>query len=116
MDGAASNALAAIIRAKFERVRAANHAQIFPVELVRAGFVADPILLGVPEGAGLETDNVEPGTRQPLQQDTTGGADANDHVVDLFAIAEAMLRDLDLLNGPEIVRVAVRWFEGAEHG
>jgi hypothetical protein len=66
VDGASADAFAGVVVAEGEGMLAAGDAQIVPVELVRAALVADPIALGVPEGTGLEADNLEAGAGEPL--------------------------------------------------
>ena len=114
MHGAAADAFAAVVRAERERIGAAGDAQIFPVEFVRAGFVADPVALRIPERAGFEPDHVEACARQSLQQHAAGRAAADDQVVDFVAFAEAAHRQMDLLQRPEHVMRRCRAIETAE--
>ena len=84
VHGAAAHAFAAVIRAQRERIFAAGDAQIFPVEIVRAGLVADPIALRIPERTRFHADHSKTGAREPLQQHAAGRADADDHVIHFF--------------------------------
>ena len=97
VDRAAADAFAAIVGAEGEWIGAAGDAEIFPVELVRAGFVADPVAFGIPEGAGFEGDDTETRAAEALQQDAAGRAAADDEIVDFIRIAEAAHRDIDVL-------------------
>ena len=101
MDGASANAFAAIVGAERERVLAAGDAEIVPVEIVRAGFVGDPLAFGVPEWACLEANYFEACARKSLQKNATCRTHANDGVVDEVGILEAARRQCDLLHGPE---------------
>ena len=89
VNGASADAFAAVVGAERERIGAAGNARVVPVELVRALFVADPVPLGIPERARLQTDNVEAGAGQTLQKYAACGTDADDHEVDLFFVAKA---------------------------
>ena len=67
MHGASADAFAAVVCAEGERIGAAGDARLFPVKLVGAGFIADPVSFGVPEGASLKSDHVESGAREALK-------------------------------------------------
>ncbi len=84
MNGTSAYPFAGVIRAEGKRVGAAGHSKILPVEFMRAGFVADPVFLSVPEGAGFQAYHGETGARQTLQQDSASGADSDDDIVNSF--------------------------------
>ena len=70
--GTTANATTAIVGAEGQRMLAAGDAEIFPVELVRTGLIADPVALTVPEGPGLKTNHIESRPCQSLQQNSAG--------------------------------------------
>src|SRR5436309_11280418 len=98
VHGAAANTPAAIVFPQGERVLPANKAQIIPVQLVRAGLVADPVALRVPKRAGLEAHDAEAGLGQPLQHHTTTRAEADDAEIHLLVVWVTAHRDVDLLD------------------
>ena len=68
VNRASAHAFAAVIRAERERMRSAGDTQIVPIELVRAFFVADPVLLRIPERTCFQRDHTKPRPRQTLHQ------------------------------------------------
>src|SRR5919201_6329536 len=103
VHGAAANTPAAIVFPQCERVLPSNNAQIIPVQLVRAGLVADPVALRVPEGAGVEAHDAEAGLGQSLQHHTTARAEADDAEIYLLFVRVAAHRGVDLLDRPQHV-------------
>ena len=61
---------------------ASGDAQIIPIQLMRAGFVGNPISLGVPEWAGFKADHFETGAREALEKNTACGTDADNCKID----------------------------------
>src|SRR5919201_1462812 len=114
VHGAAANTPAAVVFPQRERVLPTNNAQIIPVQLMRAGLVADPVALGVPEGAGVEAHDAEAGLGQPLQHHTTARAEADDAEVHLLVVWAAAYRDVDLLDRPQHVLARFRSLELAQ--
>src|ERR1700758_4247045 len=84
----ASDAFAAVIRSKGERMCAAGDAQVVPIKLVRAFLVANPVFFGVPERPRLESDYSESGAREPLKKHAACGADSDDAVIHGFTFGE----------------------------
>ena len=107
MHGAATNAFAAIVRAKRERILAAGDALVFPVKLVRTGLVTDPIALGIPKRSGFHAQHLEAGASQPLEQHAARRPDADDHIIHFLARRMAMHRKVDALHRPEAMDVIV---------
>ena len=62
---------------------------LVPVQLVRAGLVGDPVLIGMPERAGLDDHDPPSGPGQALGQDRSSGAGADDADVDLVGVVVA---------------------------
>ncbi len=116
VDGASADAAAAIVFAEGDGVIAAGDAEIVPVELVGSGLVGDPVALRIPEGAGLEADDVEAGAGEALEEDAAGGTDADDREVDEVVVLKASLGDLDFLERAQGVFGGAGWTEGAEEG
>ncbi len=79
-----ADAATGVVLAQLDRVRAADDAVLGPVQLVRPGLVGHPVLVGVPERAGLENDDVPAVPGQPLGQHRTARAGADDDQVHLF--------------------------------
>src|SRR5947209_1510574 len=77
VNRSSSDTTAAVVLSQGKRILAAGNAQIRPVELMRTGFIADPVAFGVPERTGLEADNGAAGFRQTLQQNASGRTDTN---------------------------------------
>src|SRR5947209_7535816 len=103
VNGTSAYALAAVVRAKGEGIRAAGDAKIFPVEFVRSGFVADPVAFCVPEGASFKRDYSEPSAAQALKKNTTRGSASDDQVVNFVRIAVAAHRKVDLLKRSQLM-------------
>src|SRR5919201_1407406 len=114
VHGAAPNTPAAVVFPQRERVLSPGNAQIIPVQLVRAGLIADPVALGVPEGAGVEAHDAEAGLGQPLQHHTPARAEADDAEVYLLVVWVAAHRGVDLLDRPQHVLARLRSLELAQ--
>ena len=82
VDHRAADPVPAVVLAELDRIRAAGDAVVGPVEPVRSGFVGDPVLVGIPERAGLEHHDLPAASRQPLSERAAAGARADDHEVD----------------------------------
>src|SRR5438045_3590336 len=100
VHGAAANAPAAVVFSERERVLSSNNAQIIPVQLVRAGLVAEPVALGIPERAGVKAHDAEAGLGQPLQHHAAARAEADDAEVHLLVVRIAAHWGVDLLDRP----------------
>jgi len=111
MDRASTNPSAAVVGAESEWVGAAGDARVFPVELVGSGFIADPVTLSIPEGAGFKANNGKAGAGEALEEDASGRADADDEVISLFIIVKAAHGDGDVLQRAERVLVRMRAVE-----
>ena len=114
MHRAAADAFAAVVFAEGQRMLAAGDPQIGPVQFVRALFVADPVTLGIPERASLETDHPEARPRQALQQYAAGRADADDAVVHFIRVSETLHLAADALQRAQAMAIRFRRFERAE--
>ena len=68
----AAAASTAVVRAQRKRIGAAGDARLFPVKLVGAGLIADPVSFRIPERAGLKSDHIKSCACEPLQQDASG--------------------------------------------
>ena len=68
VDHRAADAVAGVVLAELDRVLAADDPLLGPVELVRAGLVGDPVLVGIPERARLEHHHLPAAAGQPLGQ------------------------------------------------
>ena len=68
----------------------ARDTQIIPIEFVRTLFVADPILLRIPEGASFQSNHSKSSPGQTLHQYSACAADADDAVVDAFHFPESV--------------------------
>ncbi len=108
VDGAAAHALAAVIGAEREGILSAGYARIFPVKLVRSGFIGDPVAFGVPERAGFERNYIKACARQTLQQNSARGSATDDCVVHFITFAKATHGGTDLLQWPPAC-AAGRW-------
>lgn len=78
-----------VVLAQLNWVVTADDALLGPVQRVGAGLVGHPVLVGVPERAGLEDHDPPARTRQPLRQHRATGAGPDDHQVDLVVVAVA---------------------------
>jgi len=81
-----ADAATGVVAAHRDRVGAADDPLLRPVQLVRAGLVAHPVLVGVPERARLEDDDLPAVPGQPLGEHRPAGAGADDDEVDLVAV------------------------------
>lgn len=113
MYRAAADASAAIVGAKRERIFTTRYAQIIPIEIVRASFIADPVSLRIPERTGFQPDDAKSCTRQSLEQHSARRTDPNDAVVNFLSVLVAAHWHIDALSGSEHV---ILWWslEGAE--
>ena len=80
-----------------------GNTQIVPIEFVRAFFVANPVLLRIPEGTCFQSDDMEPGPRQTLHQHTACASHTDDAVVHSFTFFESTHRRWKRLHGAEAV-------------
>ena len=62
-----ADSAAGVVGAQRDRVVAGDHPRFGPVQVVRAGFVADPVRVRIPERSGVQRDHVPAGAGQPLQ-------------------------------------------------
>jgi hypothetical protein len=90
VNGTAAYSFAAIVGAEGKRISASGNSRIFPVQVMRANFVADPVFLCVPEGSGFQTYYIEASPGQALQENTAGRTNADDEIVNLVAGAKAL--------------------------
>ncbi len=104
VDGASADSLTAVVRAQGEWICAAGDTQIVPVEFVRSLLVADPVFLRIPERTGLQGDNAKSRARQSLRKYSAGGANADDAVIDRFAVGKPSHRRRKRLHGPKTMR------------
>ena len=84
-----AHAATRVVLAHLDRVGAADDALLVPVQLVRAGLVGDPVLVGMPERAGFDDHDPPTGPGQTLGQDRPSGAGADDADVDLVGVVVA---------------------------
>ena len=89
VDHRPAHATAGVVAAQRYRVGAADLPGLGPVEGVRAPLVADPVAIRVPEGAGVQADDLPAGTGQPLRDHRAAGAGADHDEVDLLVVVEA---------------------------
>jgi hypothetical protein len=107
MNGASTDAFATVVRSESKRVFTAGDAKIVPIKIVRAGFVGYPLALCVPEGTGLEANDLESCASETLKEDAAGGANADDGIVDHVGIVEMALGDLNLLERTKMLEAVV---------
>jgi hypothetical protein len=88
----AADAAAGVVAAQRYRVDAVDDPRFGPVQVVGAGFVADPVDVGVPEGAGVQGDDAPSGAGEPLGEGAAAGADADDDGVDLVVVLWVVAR------------------------
>ena len=89
VDHRPAHAATGVVLAHLDRVGAADDALLGPVQLVRAGLVGDPVLVGMPERAGLDDHDPPAGPGQALGQHRAAGAGADDAHVDLVGVVVA---------------------------
>ena len=65
--------------------RPADDPWLGPIEVMRTPLVADPVGIGIPKRAGVESDDRDTGAGQPLDEGGAPGATADDDDVDLVA-------------------------------
>ncbi len=81
VNHAAADAVPGVVLAHFHRVLAADDALAVPVDVVRGGLVADPVGIGVPEGATFQHHHFPAEACQALRQDSAARARADDQQV-----------------------------------
>src|ERR1700722_452709 len=84
MNTTPATTLATFVSAQWEWVGAASNPQVFPVEPVRAGLIADPVTLCIPERTGLKPNHTEACARESLDQHAAGRTDADNQIIDWF--------------------------------
>ena len=89
-----ADAPAGVVLAQLDRVRAADDPLLGPVEVVAAGLVGHPVLVRVPERAGLQDHDPPAVPGQPLGEHGPAGTGADDHQVDLVVVVEPAHRRL----------------------
>ncbi|HUZ94522.1 MAG TPA: hypothetical protein VMU57_06375 [Edaphobacter sp.] len=114
MNRTAADTLAAIVCPKREGIASSGNSWVFPVKVVRASLIADPILLRIPKGAGFEPNYVKTRASQALQENSACRANANDDIVDLIGFAEASHWQVNVLQRAKHVSFIGRSFKGAE--
>ena len=113
MNRTAADPSPAVVCAEGERIFTACYAQLVPIELIRASFVAHPISLGIPKWPCFESDDAKSGASQSLQQHPARRTHAHDAVVHLLGVSIAAHRQFDVLYRPQHVFMLWR-SEGAE--
>ena len=88
MDHGPADSPPGVVRSQGNRVGAGDDPWLGPVQAVRARFVADPVGVGIPEWAGVQSDDTPPGPRQTLQQRCPAGPAPDDHHIDLVLVGE----------------------------
>ena len=78
-----------VVRTQRDRVGAGDDSRFGPVEVVGAGFVADPVGVGVPERPGVQHDDSPAGPGQSLGHRRAAGTAPDDNQVDLVGVLEA---------------------------
>ena len=90
VDHRAAHAAPAVVLAELDRVLAADDPRLGPVQLVCAGLVGDPVLVGVPERPGLQDQHPPAPPGEALRERRAAGARADDQHVDrLVALVAA---------------------------
>ncbi len=82
VDHRAADAAAAVVLAELHGILAADDPRLGPVQLVRAGLVGDPVLVGVPERPGLQHEHAPALAREALRERGAAGARTDDQHVD----------------------------------
>ena len=93
MHGAAADDLAAVVAAELHRILAAGDALAEPEELFLLVLVRGEILERPPEGAGIESDDREPGLGELAGEGAAAGAGADNRKIDLVLVAITAHRD-----------------------
>ena len=78
VDHGAADAAPGVVLAQLDRVVAAENALLRPVQGMRAGLVGNPVLVGMPERAGLQYHDAPARSRQPLREYRPAGAGPDD--------------------------------------
>ena len=91
VDHRPADAAARVVLAHLDRVGAADDPLLVPVQRVRAGLVGDPVLVGMPERAGLDDHDPPPGAGQALSEHRSAGSGADDAQVDLVGVVVAAM-------------------------
>jgi len=94
VDHRAPDAAPGVVLAQLDRIGAADHALLGPVELMRAGLVRDPVLVGVPERPGLDDHDPPTVARETLGEHRAPGAGADDDQINLVGFGVARHRVL----------------------
>lgn len=82
----AADAASGVVLSHLDGVGAADDTFLVPVQLVRAGLVGHPVLVGMPEGPGFDDHDPPTGPGQALGQDRPAGARADNADVDLVGV------------------------------
>ena len=108
-----AHAASRVVLAHLDGVCAADDPLLVPVQLVRAGLVGDPVLVGMPERAGLDDHDPPSGPGQALGQDRPSGAGADDANVDLVAVVVAahgvLAGQIPAMHVEQETRIVVFW-------
>lgn len=89
VDHGAAHPTPGVVLAQLDRVGTADDALLGPVQRMGAGLVGHPVLVGVPERAGLQDHHPPAGAGQPLRQHRAAGAGADHDQVDLVVVGVA---------------------------
>jgi hypothetical protein len=78
-----------IVLAEHDRVLATNEALLGPVDVCRAGLIAYPILVGIPERPRIEDDYPPARAGEALRQNASASTAADDDQIDRVTVAVA---------------------------
>ena len=82
VDHRSPDAASRVVGAERNRVGPADDPRLGPIEAMRTPLVADPVGIGIPERAGIETHDGDPGAGQALDEGGSPGPAADDDHVD----------------------------------
>ena len=116
VDHRAAHPPAGVVLAQLDRVLAADHALLSPVQVVRAGLVGHPVLVGMPERTRLDDHDPPASAGQTLRQHRATRPRAHDAQVDLVVVAIAGHRVLAGQVAPMHVEQEARVVVGGPDG
>ena len=104
-----ADSAAGVVGPQRHRVVAGDDPRFGPVQVVRAGLVADPVGVRVPERSRVQGDDLPAGAGQALEHGGPARAAPDDHQVDLVGVGEAAhVLAQSVVGAGAVVRAAAR--------